>query len=41
MGKKNGMAFPSPITSQIKGYPFGVLLPEGMPISGAILSEQV
>jgi mRNA interferase MazF len=30
-----------PITSQIKGYPFEVLLPEGLSINGAILSDQV
>jgi mRNA interferase MazF len=38
---KTGLAIFCPITSQIKGYPFEVLLPEGMPISGAILSDQV
>jgi len=30
-----------PITSQIKGYPFEVILPEGLPVRGAILSDQV
>jgi mRNA interferase MazF len=25
----------------IKGYPFEVLLPEGLPVAGAILSDQV
>jgi mRNA interferase MazF len=38
---KTGLAIFCPITSQIKGYPFEVLLPEGMPISGAVLSDQV
>ncbi len=38
---KTGLAIFCPITSQIKGYPFEVVLPEGMPISGAILSDQV
>jgi mRNA interferase MazF len=30
-----------PVTSQIKGYPFDVLLPEGLPVLGAVLSDQV
>src|SRR4030067_251254 len=38
---KVGLAFLCPITNQIKGYPFEVLIPEGLPISGAILSDQV
>lgn len=38
---KTGLAILCPITNQIKGYPFEVLLPEGLPISGAILSDQV
>jgi mRNA interferase MazF len=38
---KTGLAIFCPVTSQVKGYPFEVLLPEGMPVSGAILSDQV
>lgn len=38
---KIGLAIFCPITSQVKGYPFEVLLPGGMPIAGAILSDQV
>ena len=38
---KTGLAIFCPITSQIKGYPFEVLLPEGIPVSGAILADQV
>jgi mRNA interferase MazF len=30
-----------PITSQVKGYPFEIALPVGLPVSGAILSDQV
>ena len=30
-----------PITSTVKGYPFEVRLPDGLPISGAILADQV
>jgi mRNA interferase MazF len=29
-----------PITSQIKGYPFEVVLPDGLKISGAVLCDQ-
>ncbi|MFC1934324.1 endoribonuclease MazF [Chloroflexota bacterium] len=38
---KVGLAILCPITNQIKGYPFEVLLPAGLPIEGAILSDQV
>jgi mRNA interferase MazF len=38
---KTGLAILCPITGQIKGYPFEVLLPDGLPISGAVLSDQV
>jgi mRNA interferase MazF len=30
-----------PITSQVKGYPFEVALPEGHPVTGVVLSDQV
>lgn len=38
---KVGLAILCPITSQIKGYPFEALMPEGLKINGAILSDQV
>jgi mRNA interferase MazF len=38
---KTGLAILCPITSQIKGYPFEVLLPDGLPVQGAILADQV
>jgi mRNA interferase MazF len=38
---KVGLAIFCPITSQIKGYPFEVIIPTGLKISGAILSDQV
>jgi len=38
---KVGLAVCCPITSQIKGYPFEVLVPEGLKIGGAVLSDQV
>ncbi len=38
---KTGLAILCPVTSQIKGYPFEVLLPAGLPLTGAVLSDQV
>lgn len=38
---KVGLALVCSITSQIKGYPFEVLLPEKSPVSGVVLSDQV
>lgn len=36
-----GLAILCPITSRVKGYPFEVPIPGGLPVSGAILSDQV
>jgi mRNA interferase MazF len=36
-----GLAILCPITSQVKGYPFEVKIPEGLKVDGAILSDQV
>jgi len=36
-----GLAILCPITSQVKGYPFEVLLPARIAVSGAVLSDQV
>ncbi|MCD6599600.1 MAG: type II toxin-antitoxin system PemK/MazF family toxin [Dehalococcoidia bacterium] len=38
---KTGLAILCPITKQIKGYPFEVLIPHGMAVGGAVLSDQV
>ena len=38
---KVGLAILCQITSQVKGYPFEVLIPEGLEVKGAILSDQV
>jgi len=38
---KVGLALLCPITSQVKGYPFEVRLPESLPVTGVILSDQV
>ncbi len=39
--RKTCLAIMCPITSQIKGYPFEVLIPDGLQISGSILSDQI
>ncbi|MFO8035185.1 MAG: endoribonuclease MazF [Anaerolineales bacterium] len=38
---KVGLAILCPITSQIKGYPFEANIPQGLPIEGVILADQV
>lgn len=37
---KVGLAILCPITSQVKGYPFEVAVPDGLPVQGVILSDQ-
>jgi mRNA interferase MazF len=39
--KKTGLCILCPTTSQIKGYPFEVKIPDGYEINGVILSDQV
>jgi mRNA interferase MazF len=39
--RKVGLALFCPVTSQVKGYPFEVVLPPGLGVQGAILSDQV
>lgn len=38
---KVGLALACPVTSKAKGYPFEVLLPDGMEVSGVVLADQV
>ena len=38
---KVGLALFCPLTSQVKGYPFEVLVPAGLKVTGAILSDQI
>lgn len=38
---RSRLAIACPITGQIKGYPFEVMLPPSGTISGAVLSDQV
>ena len=39
--RRVGLALFCPITSQIKGFPFEVLIPDGTPVSGVVLADQV
>ena len=36
-----GLIVCCPVTSRVKGYPFEVALPQGLPISGVVLADQV
>jgi len=38
---KVGLALLCPITSHVKGYPFEVAIPAGLPVNGVILADQV
>ena len=38
---KVGLALLCPVTSQVKGYPFEVAIPDGLAVNGVILSDQV
>lgn len=37
---KVGLAILCPVINQIKGYPFEVIIPQGLKIAGAVLSDQ-
>ncbi len=39
--RRVGLAVCCPVTSQVKGYPFEVVLPKGLGVEGAVLSDQV
>jgi len=39
--RKVGLAICCPVTNQIKGYPFEIILPQGSQTQGVILSDQV
>src|SRR5438874_6256533 len=39
--RRVGLAVCCPVTSQVKGYPFEVLLPAGLGVEGAVLSDQL
>lgn len=39
--RKVGLALLCPVTLQVKGYPFEVPLPTGLPVSGVVLTDQI
>lgn len=39
--RKIGLLLACPVTTQVKGYPFEVALPQDLPVSGVVLSDQV
>lgn len=39
--RRASLALVCPITTQVKGYPFEVALPEGLSISGVVLADHV
>ena len=39
--RKVGLALVCPVTTQVKGYPFEVLIPAGLEVSGVILADQL
>lgn len=39
--KKVGLMVVCPITTQVKGYPFEVLVPKGIAVRGVVLADQV
>jgi mRNA interferase MazF len=38
---KAGLCVVCPVTNQVKGYPFEVALPEGLPVQGVVVSDHV
>jgi mRNA interferase MazF len=38
--RRSGLALICPITNKVKGYPFEVAIPTGLPITGVVLSDQ-
>lgn len=39
--RKTGLFLACPVTSKVKGYPFEVPIPPGLPVSGVILADQI
>jgi mRNA interferase MazF len=38
---RSGLAVFAPITNQVKGYPFEVLIPSGLAVTGVVLADQL
>lgn len=39
--RKVGLMLCCPLTNQIKGYPYEVNIPDGLPVSGTVLADQI
>jgi len=39
--RKTRLCLLCPVTTQVKGYPFEVPLPSGLPVEGVVLADQV
>src|ERR1700681_2696803 len=39
--RRSGLAVFVPVTSRVKGYPFEVLIPPGLEVTGAVLADQL
>jgi len=39
--RPSGLFLLCPITSRVKGYPYEVVIPDGLPVHGAILADHV
>ena len=39
--RRAGLCLLCPVTTQVKGYPFEVALPGGLPVSGVVLSDHL
>lgn len=39
--RRTGLGVFCPITSRVKGYPFEVSLPAGLPVTGVVLADQI
>ena len=39
--RKTGLFLACPVTSKMKGYPFEVVLPDGLGVNGVILADQI
>jgi mRNA interferase MazF len=39
--ERAGLFIVVPVTRQLKGYPFEVIIPPGFPLAGAVLSDQL
>jgi mRNA interferase MazF len=39
--RRTGLCVACPITSQVKGHPFEVVIPAGYPVTGVVLADHV